>query len=247
MSPENKIKPLADMTHYDAPGLMYDSGVLYDVVPPPQPLKRMAQIKINFKGLSDLGIIQQCTNIKTAMTGNANFTTPTPTLTAFGTLITTAQAKLTASDTAQQTSKLATADKDATIAALLASVKQLSDYVSMVSAGDGVKIQSAGFSIKAAAAATQVPDMVHNLAITAGDNSGELDLQWDPTNGAKTYDVQTSPDPITPTSWVSQPSVSKSKAVILGLPSGAKMWLRVRAVGAGGIGAWSDVATKIVP
>ncbi len=86
-----------------------------------------------------------------------------------------------------------------------------------------------------------------NLSITAGDNAGELDLQWDPVAGAKTYEVQISPDPVTATSWVSQPSVTRSKTVILGLTSGARMWARVRAVNAAGQGAWSDVATKIVP
>jgi outer membrane protein assembly factor BamB len=89
--------------------------------------------------------------------------------------------------------------------------------------------------------------MVANLAITSGDSAGELDLQWDPIPGAKTYEIQTSPDPMTSTSWTSQPSVTKSKTVILGLTSGARVWARVRAVNAAGQGAWSDPATKIVP
>jgi len=80
------------MAEYDStPAAMFDSGVLYDDFPVPQPRRnKMAQITMNFKGLSDLAIIQQCLNIKTAMTGNATFATPTPTLIAFGTLITTA-------------------------------------------------------------------------------------------------------------------------------------------------------------
>ena len=137
----------------------------------------MAEIKLNFRGLSDLAIIQQCTNIKTALTGNANFTTPTPTLLAFDTLITTAQTKLTAADTAQQTAKLATSEKDAAIEALMAGMKQLANYVSMTANGDGLKIQSAGFSIKATASSAEVPGQVANLSITASDGAGELDLQ----------------------------------------------------------------------
>ena len=235
------------MAEYDAPGLTFDSGVLYDASALPQPTKKMAIIKLNFKGLSDLGIIQQCTNIKTAMTGNANFATPTPTLPNFTTLITTAQAKLTAADTAAQNAKLATADKDNAIAALLVGVNQLADYVSMVAVGDGVKIQSAGFSLKSASTPKTIPNQVVNLAITAGDNAGELDLQWDPVTDAKTYEVQTSPDPMTATSFVGKGSATKSKMAVLDLTSGARYWARVRATNSAGTGAWSDVATKIAP
>ena len=235
------------MANYDAPGVLFDSGAFYNAISLPQPIKRMAIIKMNFRGLPDLGIIQQCTNIKTALTGNATFPTPTPTLPNFTALITAAQTKLTAADTAAQTAKLATADKDNAIAALLAGVNQLADYVSMISAGDGVKIQSAGFGVKAANTPAVTPGQVVNLAITAGDNAGELDLQWDPVSGTKTYEVQTSPDPMTATSWTGRGSVSKSKMAVLDLTSGARAWARVRATNSAGTGAWSDPGTKIVP
>ena len=208
----------------------------------------MAQIKMNFRGLSDLGIIQQCLNIKSALTGNADFTTPTPTLTAFGTLITTAQTKLTAADAAQQAAKLATAEKDEAIAALLAAVKQLADYVSMTAAGNGVKIQSAGFSIKATSAPSGVPDPVQNLSLTHGDNAGEIDAQWDPVAGVKiNYDIHWSPNPATDASWKDCPGTTKSKAALTGFTSGQQILVRVRAKGVGGTGAWSQVASKFAP
>ena len=43
-------------------------------------------------------------------------------------------------------------------------------------------------------------------------------------------------------------TASKSSATIQGLTSGAKLWARVRAVGADNKpGPWSDPATKVVP
>jgi hypothetical protein len=108
-------------------------------------------------------------------------------------------------------------------------------------------VESAGFSVKTSSAATTPPAQVQNLSLTASDSAGELDAQWDPLPRVKSYEIEISPDPITPTSWSPRPGVPNSKAMLTGLTSGARVWVRVRALGAGGQGAWSDPATKIVP
>ena len=70
----------------------YDSGVLYDDTSSPQPTgKKMAKVKLGLSRLSPDELVDRGNTIKTAMTGNANFATPNPTLVALGTLITTAQ------------------------------------------------------------------------------------------------------------------------------------------------------------
>ena len=240
------------MANYDSAGVTYDSGIFYDAVTGPQLPKRMpkAKVKLNLKDKSDANLLTFAQQHVTAMTGNANFTTPLPSAANVTAALTPFQTALANFNTAQAAAKLATTVKDTARLTLENVLTQRGSYVELTAAGaadPAAVIESAAFSTKSAGGATTAPDMVANLSITAGDNAGELDLQWDPTNGAKTYDVQTSPDPITTTSWVAHPSVSKSKAAILGLTSGAKMWARVRGVGAGGTGAWSDVATKIVP
>jgi hypothetical protein len=84
--------------------------------------------------------------------------------------------------------------------------------------------------------------------VTAGDNEGTLDASWDPVRGAASYEIQTSVDPVSGTSWTFKQSATKSSATIAGLTSGTKMWARVRAVGSGNsTGPWSDPATKVVP
>ena len=241
------------MGAYDSiPPLTYDSGIFYDDLPVPQPPRRMpkAKVKLNLSGKSDANLLTFAQQHQTAVAGNANFTTPLPSAAAFTAALTPFATALGNFNSAQAAAKLATTNKDTARAALENMLTQRGNYVELTAAGaadPAAVIESAAFSTKSAGGATTVPDMAANLSITAGDNAGELDLQWDPTNGAKTYDIQISPDPITTTSWVAHPSVSKSKAAILGLTSGAKMWARVRGVGAGGTGAWSDVATKIVP
>ena len=236
------------MAFYDTSGLTYDSGVLYDdVIAPTKKGTKMAKVKLNFRGMSDSQVVQRCSDIKTALTNNANFTTPTPTMTAFAALITTAQTKLTTSDNAQVASKQATSDKDAAIAALLAATSQLATYVDLTAAGDESKIMSAGMDVRSQRSPQATPDQVANVSVTAGDSSGELDLQWDPSQNAKSYEVHVSPDPVTNASWNSQPSVTKSKTVVNGMASGTRVWTRVRAVNSAGQGAWSSPISKIVP
>ena len=240
------------MASYDTPGLMYDSGVLYDDIALPTTPRRMQKIKVklalNSKSDSDLLTFAQ--QHQTVMTGNANFTTPLPAAAAVATAVTAYSTALANFNTAQAAAKLATTNKDTARTVLENILTQRGNYVELTatSAADPTAvIESAGFSVRSAKTPPVMPAPVANLSITAGDNAGELDLPWDSVNGSTHYTVQPSPDPITASSWVAQPDVTKSKAVILGLTSGAKMWVRVRAVGAGGIGAWSDVATKIVP
>ena len=207
----------------------------------------MAKVKLNLKDKSDSDLLTFAQQHVTAMTGNANFTTPLPAAAAVTTALTAYSTALGSFNTAQQAAKQATTVKDAARTTLEGVLTQRGNYVDLTAAGNPAIIESAGFSVKASSAATTTPDQVVNLSITAGDNAGEIDAQWDPVTKAKTYDVQTSPDPMTSTSWTSQSSPSKSRTSVSGLTSGARVWVRVRAIGAGGTGAWSDPATKIVP
>ena len=238
------------MADYDTPGLTYDSGVLYsDPVVPQLNRNRMAKVKLGLYGLSPDGIVSLANQIKTAMTGNANFTTPNPTLASVGTLITTATTKVAAQKAAQAAAKQATDDRDAAIDALSVALTSLSLYVENTSGGDSVKIESAGMSVKAPAAPVGALDQVQNLSITAGDNAGRLDLSWDPVRGSKSYEIQSSTDPNVLTGWTLIDSCSGSKITLTGLTSGQRSWFRVRAKAPKKVndGAWSDPAAKIVP
>jgi predicted secreted protein len=69
-----------------------------------------------------------------------------------------------------------------------------------------------------------------------------------PVNGGKGYEVQTSVDPVTGTSWAFKMAAGKSSGSLEGLTSGARLWVRVRAIGAdNAFGPWSDPAVKTVP
>ena len=107
----------------------------------------------------------------------------------------------------------------------LTAATQIAAYVDITANGDESKILSAGLSVRAARGPQTVLAALQNLSVTSGDNAGALDVHWDALGNAKSYEVQTSPDPFTNTSWTTADTVTNSK----------------------GKGAWSDVATKIVP
>jgi len=237
------------MPYYDTPGLTYDSGAWYDDLMP-LPLtqqKSMAKVKFTFKGMSDTDSIQACLNLKTALTGNASFPTLPVSLTALGTAITTAQTKLIAAENAQATAKQATADKDTALDTLKALAMQDIGYVDLTANGNESIILSAGLPVRAAKTPQTVPNQVQNLSLTAGDNTASLDVHWDPLANGKTYEVQTSPDPFTTTSFVTADTVTKSSTTLTNLTSGSRVWVRVRAINSAGKGPWSDPAVKVVP
>ena len=125
------------MANYDSPGLTYDSGVFYDAVSLPQPTrKKMAKVKLNLDRLSITDLIQRGVDIKTAMTGNANFTSPIPSLTNIGTLITALTTNNNTYESGQLTQKTNLTNRDNAAAALVAGLTQLGGWVEAASAGD---------------------------------------------------------------------------------------------------------------
>jgi hypothetical protein len=237
------------MPFYDDPAATYDSGLFYDEVSPPN-LKgrKMSRVKLNLDRLNPEELVASANTVKTAMTGNANFPTPNPTLAAFGTLITTATTKIAGYNTKKAEAETALADRDAALAELRGSFTLLGDYVQNASGGDAVKIESAGMDVRAAAAPVTMTQVL-DLAVTEGDSAGTLDSMWSPVTGARSYEIQTTTaDPLVEANWAFKKSSSKSRATLDGLTSGSKVWVRVRAVGTrGSVGAYSDPANKTVP
>ena len=121
-------------------------------------------------------------------------------------------------------------------------------YVENITSGDAVKIESAGMAVRATAAPVGPMPQVMNLVATASVFEGALDVAWDAVYGAGSYEVHTSADPVTGSSWAFKDVSNKSTTTLNSFTSGAKVWVRVRAVGAdNNKGPWSDPAGKTVP
>lgn len=236
--------------NFDDPAASYDSPVLFFDMPgtgassPPKP---MAKPKLNLRDLDALQKVQKANDIVDAMTGNANYPAPNPVLAAVTAKSDALSAAFSAREVAKQTlderqELLATAggDLDAALTGLMA-------YVESASGGDAAKILSAGFEVRGQASPPAPMAQVEGLDSTIGDMQGRVVLRWTPVRGAKSYEVQTSPDPITSTSWAAAGISTRSTLTLDGLPIGARCWFRVRAIGSAGPGPWSDPAVKTVP
>lgn len=206
------------------------------------------KIKLDLQGLTVPDKVQFMRQVVTQMTGNANFTTPAPTLASITTKANALESSFNAQQTAQQAAKAATTNLGTAEDAADAALNSLANYVEEASGGDTAKIESAGMTTRAPKTPTTSLPAPQNLSSSAGDEDGVLDLVWDPVPKAKGYEVQTSPDPVTSTSWTFAETSSASKTSITGLPSGNKIWVRVRALGPKKIRSpWSDPAVKRVP
>ena len=234
---------------YDSPTSYFDAGGTYDSVSSPSAKKKhMSKPKLELQRKDFQDTLDLTNIIITAMTGNATFGTPNPTLAATTSLKNTATTKLAAYHSALAAVDTAMSDRDAAFDALRAALTQLATYVDNIANGDRVKIESAGMPVRNDPEPVGVLARVENLALDFSEFDGALKAAWDSVRGAGSYEIQSSVDPVTPTSWAYKDISTISSALLKDFTSGTKMWIRVRAVGLGSErGPWSDPAAKTVP
>ena len=234
------------MAFYDA-AFTYDSGQLYDQVMPPTKERKMIQIVLDLKNQNDAALKQYSLDHIAKIAGNAAIPTPLPAAAAYQTVHDAFSTALTNFDNAQTAAHQATLVKDAARAALEAALTQRARNIEGMTGVTEAIVVSAGMTVKSAKSAATIPVQVANLVVTTGDNQGELDAMWNRVDGARAYEIQIGVEPIMGTNWQNKPSVTKSKTTLTGLPSGAKISVRVRAIGSAGPGPWSETATRMVP
>ena len=208
----------------------------------------MAKLKLNFSRLSLSEKLAKARQIVTALTGNTNFPTPSPALTAVTTAVNETEAAAADAQQARQTAKEKTSIQNQKEDALERLIVQLASYVESVAGDDEQLILSAGMDTRARSiAATESPAQPQGLAASAGDHDGEIDLSWDKLPGAKSYVIEKSNDPPTDKSWTHAGVSTRSAFTVGGLISGTRYWFRVAAVNANGQSGWSGPATKMAP
>jgi len=161
----------------------------------------MSKIKINFRPLPVPEKIAKAKQFVTALTGNTNFPTPTPPLSGITAAISDLEGSYTTSQRLRAELKSSVTKQNADEDVLDRVVSQLTGYVESVAGDNETLIHSVGMETRAARSAPTIPDVPDALTATAGDHDGHVDLSWNPVSNAKSYPIQISIDPPSPTSW----------------------------------------------
>ena len=202
----------------------------------------LLRITNGFERLSDAALSARVSEIITCMTGNANFTTPKPSLAQMQTAL---DEFSTAVATAVSGSLLQKAIKNDKRQELIDLVHKLSYYVLFMAEGDETVARSSGFTIAKVYSSSADIDKPYGLKLQNGLNDGELVLSFLKVKGAKSYIYQFAPDPIADdTVWQAQ-SGTTSKVTLKGLKTCTKYWCRVVAIGVRGQAVTSDVVGRV--
>jgi hypothetical protein len=182
----------------------------------------------------------------TKLTGNASFSAPSPSLATLTSLTNDLEAAYDAAAVARQSSKQATSTMMDKRALFMAAMSQEAAYVQNASAGDTVKIESAGFETANPTAPIGDLPAPADVKLDANVDPGHMGVRWEPVRGAASYIVERATDSA-PTEFSIVATPTLSKALVNTMVSGQRYWFRIAAVGAAGIGVFTLPIAKIVP
>jgi hypothetical protein len=209
----------------------------------------MAEAELDVHRLTVPELLAIAAGVTSALEGNSNFPSPEPSPQELSRLTSElSEAEKAYREERQQMIKVQAA-RDAVAETLRKALDREVAYVQEASGGDIAKILSAGLHVEEETHLWPfgAAGDVEELAISAGDEPGEIDLAWDPVPGASGYEVEMASDLITEESWEQGGATTKSKITIQNLNNRIRYWFRVRAVNERGTGDWTEPVMKYAP
>lgn len=195
--------------------------------------------------------LQRVQDIITAMTGNANFTTPNPPLATVQLQLTATETAFTAYDNAKSDCRVKLDERTAELENLMGLLTQLATYVDHQANGDPAIINSSGMEVRASNQPVGELPPPAALSAESTDLEGAVRLSWPSVPDAKNYTLQRHADPLPApgagsNGWVWVANPSKLAFTVTGLESGKRHWFRVAANGGvTGQSAWSNPTGRI--
>lgn len=128
---------------------------------------------------------------------------------------------------------------------------QLAPYLEMIAQGDTNILASTGFDLRRDIQRGQNSGILPaptSLRVVHGQLSGTLEVRVDRLTGAGSYEVQTAQgDPTVEANWKHVLTSTTSTHILLeNLIPAQTYWVRVRGVGSGGNGVWTEAVSVIV-
>ena len=198
--------------------------------------------RLGLSKLNALAFAQFVAYIITALTGNAAFPAPSPTLVAL-------QAKLTEL-------KNAITDVSARVAGaielrnqirneLVIMLTELANYCVVAAAGDAAVFKTSGFELRRTPQPAPDPlDPVKNTRLVLTGDETELRLLFDPVRYAKSYEIYMSLDDDQHFTFYS--TTSGQRFLLRNLLPGKRYFVKVKPVGPKGIkGGFGEIASRI--
>ena len=197
----------------------------------------MSLVKLGLSDKPNADLVISSETVVAKMTGNANYTTPNPTLAFIAGLI---AAFKTAIENALDGGKALKAIQAQKRKDLLTGMGLLAAYVQFASGGDATKISSSGMGVRNSRTPAALPSMILGVKAFTGEVFGTVQLSWIAQKGIKCYVIEytTAADPAA--GWVHLCACSSSRFVASNLPRNTKVWIRIAAINSAGQGGFSD-------
>jgi hypothetical protein len=192
---------------------------------------------------NDAQLITNTSNITTALTGNASYPTPAPTLAA----VTIAKnGFVTAVANAADGGLALTAIKNDKRVALVALLRQLASYVQVTCNGDMAVLLTSGFPLqKPSRTPIGVLQPPASLTVTLGARTGELVAAAAPVNGAAIYNWRVT-TAAAPNAVVQTDQTTAARTTFDNLTPGVVYNVQANVVGSAGPSDWTDPISQMV-
>ncbi|SEN82218.1 hypothetical protein SAMN05216436_12288 [bacterium A37T11] len=207
---------------------------------------RTNKVISNYDKLTDDELAMLASGVEDALTGNASFPEPNPTLPEFTTAATDYRAKLAVAS--RKGSALEVSLKNEARKVLLNLLRRLAFYVNEIGQGNAPVLYSSGMRLNSQPREMLVPGVPDGVKLRDGRQSGQIRLDFNPLKEAWEYEYAISSeldenkDPI----WGNPLNTTSSRANILApVTPGVLYRIRVRARNGRGLGDWSEAVTLI--
>jgi len=202
-----------------------------------------AKVAIAFiKSDKDGDLAAACNRILTAMTGNAGYSAPVPTLAS----LTTAHDAFVAAVQANDGGSKAVVARNQARTTLALAMRRLAAYVQHACEGNLLVLLASGFPAQRQRSAGVVQPLPAptGLKLRQGNASGQVIARCNQVRSARLYQWRHATAEA-PTMWTIEDTTSTVAYTFTGLTPGTQYLLQVRAFGKRGATDWSDSATLI--
>jgi hypothetical protein len=198
----------------------------------------IAKVSISFLTTdTDAELIVDSGRIISAMTGNAGYPTPTPTMAVVG----AARNEFITAVNGLDGSSGAVATRDVKRDALTALLRDLSLYVQQTCAGDLTLLLSSGYTAQKQRQPAGQLSAPENLRLRRPELSGQLGARCNPNANAGSYQWRYATS-AAPTVWTMADPTTSASTTLENLTPGTIYIVQVRAIGSAGPSDWSDPA-----